>query len=391
LILPLNYPIVTDGSSILFAGLSLALILGLLWVLLRIKPLAGIFPPESARISSLDGLRGFLAFAVVFSHLLSYRIYLQTGKWDFPDHFFKFAPVVGVQLFFCITGFLFWTKAIRSGGRFNVPSFYRRRFLRIYPLYLAVALVTAAVCLVTPSSDPSGVHNFASAIWILVPHEWPEIHGNASFYYLAQSWTLAFELIFYFLLPLLALAFAKSAKSFALLSLLFLAFLVICMKVSALAQLAQCAPFLVGMITAEVRERAKLEQFFLGAWGAAISLGGFVVLYVAHSKFSDVFLLACFMPVAHGNTLFGLLSWRPCRALGDISYSVYMVHLVIIGLAIRALAMTVQPWALPNYQYWLFGFACCLVIVAVSLATYRVFEQPFIRPESGSGLGPRAL
>lgn len=73
-------------------------------------------PPSGGhkRLRSLDGLRGFLALAVVFSHGAVYQRYLVDGVWQAPPSpFYAFLGPFGVSLFFMITGFLFWSQIVR--------------------------------------------------------------------------------------------------------------------------------------------------------------------------------------------------------------------------------------------------------------------------------------
>ncbi|HWD38253.1 MAG TPA: acyltransferase [Fimbriimonas sp.] len=375
-----EYAMQHDWSSFFDAFGITALVLGLFWLGLRSKSLSRFFPAQPERISSIDGLRGFLALAVLFSHLLSFRTYLRTGEWTFPGHFFEFAPVTAVQLFFCITGFLFWSKAIRRKGRLDVKEFYVRRFLRIFPLYVAVVAATAAT-LMAHGRGALSAADFESAAQLLYPRtasgDWPTIRGQTPFFYLAQCWTLAFEVCFYAIFPVLAWIFARSLKSFVAFLPVALAILLIGLRVSRLEDLAQCAPFLVGMISAEVVERKVALSFLRGIGGTVLVVAGLAVLYMHHSKFSDVMLLLCFVPIAAGNTLFGLLAWKPCRALGDISYSVYLIHLLAIHWLVFAWPYSVAGASVRGF--WLFGTLSVLATVLCSLVTYRLFEEPFMR------------
>ncbi|HWD40955.1 MAG TPA: acyltransferase [Fimbriimonas sp.] len=372
-----------DAISLAASFFITLLILGLFWIGLRSERLAKIFPTQSERISSLDGLRGFLALAVVFSHLLSYRSYLSSGRWDFPNHFFEFAPVTAVQMFFCITGFLFWSKAIRSKGKTDVGDFYWRRFLRIYPLYFVMVVISVAVLIWTPYGKP------ASPAWsdpakILFPHipntEWPHINGRSPFLTLAQSWTLSFEIGFYALFPLVAWVFARSLRTFLLFVPLFVAVLIYSVKAPSMQGFSQCAPFLVGMISAEIVERRFALDFLRGIGGTILVAVGLGVLYVSHTKITDVLIILTFAPIAAGNTIFGVLAWKPCRALGDISYSVYLIHLAVITILLMAWPLDVAHST--TGAFWGFGTTAVLLSVLASLGTYRVFEEPFMRKKS---------
>ena len=75
-------------------------------------------PPSSvpSRIHTLDGLRGFLALAVLFHHGAIYHGYLKTGIFALPpSRFYTDLGEAGVAMFFMITGYLFWGQILDCG------------------------------------------------------------------------------------------------------------------------------------------------------------------------------------------------------------------------------------------------------------------------------------
>ena len=69
------------------------------------------------RTASLDGLRGFLALAVLLSHGTIYQTYLRTGIWLPVGGFAGMLGQGGVSMFFMLTGFLFWSRLVRARAR----------------------------------------------------------------------------------------------------------------------------------------------------------------------------------------------------------------------------------------------------------------------------------
>src|SRR3989338_379528 len=92
---------------------------------------------DRGRFESLDGLRGFLALNVFFQHAVTNYFYFQTGVWQIvPLRFYRHLGGEAVIIFFMITTFLYWSKAIAQKGDLDAGSLYRSRFLRLAPMYL---------------------------------------------------------------------------------------------------------------------------------------------------------------------------------------------------------------------------------------------------------------
>ena len=93
-------------------------------------------PNSPQRFQELDVLRGLAALAVVVFH---YAAHVEKYYDDFP--FTLPAGKYGVQLFFCISGFvIYWTlERSRTLGDFAVS-----RFSRLYPAYWTAVLLWIA-------------------------------------------------------------------------------------------------------------------------------------------------------------------------------------------------------------------------------------------------------
>src|ERR1700693_1014771 len=105
--------------------------------------------PHPNRLKALDGLRGFLALAVVFSHVAVYHDFLLSGQWHLPpSRFYALLGPIGVSMFFMVTGYLFWSRLIRERGRPAWLSLYIGRVFRIGPLYLAAVSILLLIVFV---------------------------------------------------------------------------------------------------------------------------------------------------------------------------------------------------------------------------------------------------
>src|SRR5262249_8597765 len=124
----------------------------------------------------------------------------------YPFQFFGYA---GVDLFFVISGFIItWVHDEKLGRPAALREYAAKRFWRIYPVYWFCWLVTVLVLLpgLRIGVPEPGVRESAVCLSL-----WPQRGTTFTFqtwnYYLPQSWSLVYEVMFYlvfagfFLLP----------------------------------------------------------------------------------------------------------------------------------------------------------------------------------------------
>src|SRR5215831_4185884 len=101
----------------------------------------------------LDGLRFFAFLFVFITHAFSddATVYVARGvPWWIAHLAARLAHIgrYGVPLFFVLSSYLITELLIRESrlrGRIDVPRFYARRALRIWPLYFVFVLASAVV------------------------------------------------------------------------------------------------------------------------------------------------------------------------------------------------------------------------------------------------------
>ena len=164
--------------------------------------------------SDMGSIRTLLALAVVFGHA---DIYLFTGG------------MLAVQLFYVISGYLM-SLILLSKSYDSLNAFYINRFLRLFPIYWVVAILTGCVYLAisTPSSQAFwSVYKSlgVDSLWLILTNlvlfgqDWIMFTGveNGDFVLTSnfqnsevlvwqgllvpQAWTLGVELSFYLIAP----------------------------------------------------------------------------------------------------------------------------------------------------------------------------------------------
>jgi len=165
--------------------------------------LESVSKPE--RVASLTGIRAVAALLVMLTHAA-----YTTGKYNHGYVGLVYSRMeIGVAIFFVLSGFLLfgpWVKAAASGG--EPPSVRRyawHRVRRIMPAYLVTVLVAYAVYHFR-TAGPNPGHTWIGLFRNLTLSQ---IYADNYLYSylhqgLTQMWSLAVEVAFYVVLPLLA-------------------------------------------------------------------------------------------------------------------------------------------------------------------------------------------
>ena len=362
----------------------------------------------SGRLASMEGLRGLavlLVFLVHFSDLSS--DWLRTVEVPIPVAcHLQGASVtselacrignmgnIGVDLFFVLSGFLIY------GGLMQRPQGYRsfmaRRLRRVYPTYLFVLAVYVALALAMPSqgklpTSPLAALGAIAANVLLLPGIVPVAP------IITVSWTLSFEMFFYLTVPGLIRVGRLRDRTSAWRSKLFVGLALFCTFV--VGGLSGAHPrlsmFFAGMLlwewvttrseaaTATPEGRRRLDALGLAALVVAVVapmfllsdlLAGFprlVVLFVGW----PVLCAACFCVDGRARHLF---STTPLRWLGNMSYSYYLIHSLVLQGCFEVLRKVVPPTGHQPWVWWTMLLPFFVVTLVVSYVLFVGVEKRF--------------
>ena len=377
---------------------------------LNVDPLAGRDP-------ALDGVRAVACLLIYFYHLGLNVIRPPLVVEGFT----------GVTVFFVLSGYLLYgpfAGALLGGRTFpGWRSYLIRRLTRIYPPYLAsLAVYTAvryALEAIRPGgtrSSPPGLGNLAShALLVFNYGDRREFYGICGVF-----WSLAIEAQFYWLLPIVcAVAFRLGARgrwSGATPVLLFGAvgpvsralesrYFVEHHLSDALPRFVAVTSYLdlfaAGMALAVLSKAdgggrwrapavARWAILGLGVAGflaaenwslAATNLKSdwqttpafaYTVFYPSASSASSALVLLAL--VTRPGVGAGPLTWRPLVRLGEVSYSLYLYHVLVqmgVILAVTPGRRYPGPWE--NFNTALLALVPTLVVAALG---YRLVERP---------------
>ena len=349
------------------------------------------FDPRG-RLGCIDGLRGLLALGVYLHHYVVTYYFHVEGEWKTPESaFYALSGHVGVALFFMVTGFLFWIKILSSGGKVNWRKLYLSRFFRLVPLFWCVVVCVLGIVFI------KGGCGLRESPAKLLTHilEWftfvryPDVNrfSETSQIIAYVAWTLRYEWVFYFSLPLLAWILAVSRPRPAVLVLFVV--LVIVTGVAALPfRLLRINTqfflfFLSGAFTAYIYTQEKWREYLQGPVFSILALAALVSVFLffktGYEYKQAVLLTIFFIPVAMGNSFWGFLRSRVFIFLGEISYSLYLLHGFLLY---SAFTLVFSGFMRSGTSSVALTAGMCLlgvILVVVAYLTYTFIEKPAIQ------------
>lgn len=301
----------------------------------------------TSRMSGIDGLRGFLALGVYIHHTIITINFNNTGKWIPPvDNISNQLGQISVTLFFMITAFLFFDKLYRNHGNINFFQIINGRIFRLYPLYLVfISLLIVFVFFLQDWKINDTVfhilRNYFQWLTFTILGA-PDINrfDNTSMLIAHVTWTLKYEWFFYFSLPVLSIVFFRKFNIPQIL--LSIVFLSIIWKFAFIDIYISMA-FLGGIIAVYVVRLKFVTTHMTGTIWNIIALSCIIIcLFFFHSSYISfknplyslplLLLTLFFILILSGNSLFGILKIPAIRWLGEISYSTYLTHGLLLYL-----------------------------------------------------------
>lgn len=354
-------------------------------------------------IGFLDALRGFLAFWVYYGHLKMASI----GREVFWG-----SPALAVDGFMILSGFLMayhWARREKKFSTFwaQTKDFYLRRFFRIAPLYyLLVSIeflwqeelfyVKSTVNKIITPAWAGIVVNFDKPVARTI--DFANIFSHYSFAFglipkyansnLIPDWSISLEMQFYLIFPFIVLLIT-SMGSFSVTFISLLAaittnkFFGLYLDKGILWNFPQPSFllfkinfFLAGMALAYAYLSKDAKRRIAWLFLVAISL------YDASTRVQIIAAALTFMLMFDfdKNEFFNRIgSWKVSKFFGDTSYSLYLLHLLIMYPILYFLFQ--QDWYFGLSTYVRFFVSLVIispVVYGLSYLLHRIIEIPGI-------------
>lgn len=346
-------------------------------ILNRLNNYSNIFD-SLARSSPLDGLRGLLALSVLLHHFYITYYWKVNGVWERPEtNLLNNFGAVSVSFFFLITGYLFLNKIQKQN--IDWKKLYISRIKRIIPLYFFVVIIISIITLFSIESAYTNKDLFKWIIkWIIFFGG--DLNGFSTNLIIAGvNWTLIYEWGFYFSLPIIYFFIHKKINNKLIFFISFFIFVMIFFKTGKtmymLFILSYPAILYKNQIKKYLTKYRTIFAFFIPI------LTSYCFLFTnAYSLQQQLILAFIFCCIANGFSFFGILKIQGMKILGDISYSIYLIHGIVLYVLFSILNIFDFTDTLLNY-YLYFPFVF-LVVVLLSFVSYIFIEKPFLQSKS---------
>lgn len=344
-------------------------------------------------IRCIDGLRAFAILLVISSH----AIHTGVPPWLKITFAHWNAGTVGVRLFFLISGFLITNilnDELRKSGRINFRKFFMRRILRIFPafyFYLIILGVLSYLGFIT-------IEPFAIIFAFFYIQNFNVFQNTDLFpssWLVNHAWSLSVEeqfyIVFPFLLKKLKIIIQNHLFKMAIMMILICSFFrMLNYSLPEISRMTfgvffmHCDFLFYGAVLAlcieNSRDYLKKKLFPFRHW--LLLMASVILIYSSRIEYYSAlnilisgnlilfsnFYILLFILLFPNSTLGKALEYKPVKALGKLSYSLYIWQQLFLGstgLWIKYTFLTMYPYNI-------------VLVFICATCSYLLIERPFL-------------
>ena len=360
---------------------------------------------SSRHIEALQSLRGIAALVVAVSHLSTFYEIPTAIRLTIDTVLNAHASVV---VFYVLSGFVLTGSLVRSGlNPPSIKSFYLRRLYRLIPAMWVVTLISLALLMLLPPLGPRPKtsewlesSNFGLPTPLILVASFLALKNNL----IMPIWTVFIEFVASLFMPIFVAAAVHFRRALIpIVAVTGATPFVMAGWPHRLNSISDLWFFLLGVAVAlsAPTVRAPRSSAFIALAGLIFFRGVLHYSYTGHVQslsygymdplpavVEGLTAAVLISIIAQGKDYIHLLRHDASVWLGDISYSLYLVHFPI-GLATAKLISSFFPQISAEQAALLMLGGALPTSILVSHALYRLIELPFIRLGSRNTTGAR--
>ena len=345
---------------------------------------------QAIHLPGLNGLRALAALSVLWGHVFQSTF----GQWGSVQGGGFSLIIDGVTMFFVISGFLITYLLLNEIDRtdtVNIPKFYLRRILRIWPIYYGYIAISIVVLYIV--GKQTDIINQRLWYYIFFAANIPFLTANG-IWVIVHFWSIGVEEQFYLFWPWLA----KYGKKHILKIAVGLCLLWLVCKFGILLLYGKCVAYrffsvtrfdcmmigAIGAILYHRKSRTFCNLFFnkyvsLMAWGLLLTsefYGNFIPAPVRVQYIAMLSLFLIMSQLTEKPFLINLEN-RFFDFIGKISYGIYVIHPLLIFVFSSLYSKLNVTWSGMAQRIVIYIFIT-LITIAIAHFSYRFYEKPFL-------------
>ncbi|MFM1876175.1 MAG: hypothetical protein RL266_1912 [Bacteroidota bacterium] len=365
---------------------------------------------------NLNALRFIAASMVLIGHteqikgFHGYKCYFHQFPWLFQGGH------LAVIFFFVLSGFLIThiIKAKLLENNFSVSNFYKKRIVRIWPLYyfivvLGLYIIPQASFMAHNSEFVDSLsqlnanqRGWSTAFFLIVLPNLSLFFGT--FEYIGHTWSIGVEEQFYLIWPLLMKWF-RTASMKLLLGVLMVVWTTRYVSgaldwplLHGFISVFKIDAMTVGGISAIIIiEFPVIKKFLVNRITEVLSLLIVAAFYFTDSHFGPIsdevyavlFSIIIVNVACNPRTFIRLEKWKPLNYLGQVSYGIYMYHPITSMLSLllfNAIRPSYMASLASNVVFYtlVFAISCGTAIISYELVEKRIMNwgrKRWLKPE----------